>query len=371
MKLDKPKIIVSSYDDLKNPFYGGGGAIAVHEVFKRLTDCFAVTIITGTYPNSKNETLENLVYKRIGSNWFGPKAGQIIFQLLLPFYVITQKFDLWVESFTPPFSTSFLQLFTRKSVVGLVHMLSGQDMWKKYRLPFYLLEKLGLKTYKYFVVMSKFSQIQISKVNSKAKYLIAPNGVNKITKIPDYQKRDKKYILFIGRIEVNQKGLDLLIQALGKTEDLIYMVKIAGGGQKAEIKKLNSLISAYNLGDKIELTGKVGNETKKDLFERALFYVIPSRFETFSISALEALSFGIPLLTFDIEGLRWIPKDCAMKVPPQNINKLTLGIKKLMHDGNLRNKLSQNSLVFTKKYSWEDTSSKYKNFLLQILQKQV
>ena len=125
---DKPKIIISSYDDLKNPYYAGGGAVVVHEVFKRLKESYKVKVITGKYPGSIDEIVDGVVYERIGTNFFGPRLGQLIFQVILPFYALTEKFDLWVESFTPPFSTAFLPLFSKKPVVGLVHMLSAQDM---------------------------------------------------------------------------------------------------------------------------------------------------------------------------------------------------------------------------------------------------
>ena len=42
----KRRIIFSNYDDPKNPFYGGGGARAIHEVAKRLAVRHDVKIIT-------------------------------------------------------------------------------------------------------------------------------------------------------------------------------------------------------------------------------------------------------------------------------------------------------------------------------------
>lgn len=365
----KPKIIVSSYDDLKNPHYGGGGAVAIHEVFKRLTDSFDVTIITAKYLQSRNEVVDNILYKRIGTNIFGPKIGQFIFQLLLPYIITRQKFDLWVENFTPPFSTSCLQFFTKKPVVGLVHMLSGEDMWRKYKLPFYVVEHWGLKVYKYFIVLSQNSKREIINFNKKASFLIAPNGVDIPSQLESYTKRDKKYLIFLGRIEVNQKGLDLLIQAISLIKDkLTIKVKIAGDGHINEIKRLQQLISFYNLQDKIELIGRVSGKTKQDLFKQALLAIIPSRFETFSLSSLEILSFGIPLSVFDIEGLMWIPKDCAIKVPAFNVDKLAQVILTLYQDENLRNKLSKKGFKLAQKYSWENTTLMYKNCFERILQ---
>jgi len=41
------KIIISNYDSVKNPYYGGGGATAIHEIASRLTKKFEVTVLTG------------------------------------------------------------------------------------------------------------------------------------------------------------------------------------------------------------------------------------------------------------------------------------------------------------------------------------
>jgi len=377
--LIKPKIIVSSYDDLDNPYYGGGGAVAVHEVFRRLSKFYDITVLTGKYPNSRNKIFDNISYRRIGTTLFGPKIGQLIFQLLLPLFVRREEFDLWVENFTPPFSTACLQLFTRKPVVGLVHMLAGEDMLRKYKIPFFILEYLGLKTYKYFIVISKVTQYKIVKFNRKSSLLLAPNGVSVPAKIINYKKRDKKYAVFIGRIEINQKGLDLLIKAFDlimnkqnfSADAISLKLKIAGGGNKEEINKLNMLINSYHLQNYVELVGRVSGLTKHNLFQQALFAIVPSRFETFSLSALEIFSYGIPLISFDIEGLKWVPKSCILKIPQIDAKNLATAIFKLYQDTNLRNNLSQKSLQFIKNYSWEDTTLKYKSFLTRILRETV
>jgi len=129
-------IVISNYDDVNNPYYAGGGSVAVHEIAKRLANDNEVVVYTGRYPGSKDLVIEGVNYKRIGLGVGGPKFGQLIYHLILPFRVLVSKYDLWIESFTPPFSTSFLQVFTKRPVIGLVHMLSGDDMRRKYKLPF-------------------------------------------------------------------------------------------------------------------------------------------------------------------------------------------------------------------------------------------
>jgi phosphatidyl-myo-inositol alpha-mannosyltransferase len=367
-KVIKYKIIISSYDDIKNPYYGGGGAIAVHEVFKRLTKNFQVMVITGKYPGSRDEIKDRIFYKRIGLNIFGPKIGQLIFQFLLPLYAKIEKYDIWVESFTPPFSTACLPLFTKKPVVGLVHMLSAEDMFRKYKLPLKSLQNLGLKVYRNFIVLSEMTKTEIKKNNSKARFLKVSNGVNLPVSLPEYRKREKQYILFIGRIEVNQKGLDLLLEAFNLVKDKInYRLKIAGGGLEKEIKKLNQIINYYKLSDRVEYVGKVNGLKKEDFFKKAVFAVIPSRFETFPLTALEIFSYGLPLVTFNIPGLNWIPNGYALKASNFSPQSLSQIIIKLSKDSKLKNELSQRSFSMAKRYCWDEVSVKYGNFITQVL----
>src|SRR4030066_1313315 len=162
------RIIFSNYDDIKNPHYGGGGARSIHEIAKRFAKEFAVRVYTGKYPGCKDEFIDNVYYKRIGTNFSEPRINQLIFTFALWFNVVRNDYDVWFESFTPPFSVSFLQLFTKKPVIGLVHMLSGKDMKRKYKLPFDLIENIGLRVYKRIVVVNQSFKYVIKNINCKA-----------------------------------------------------------------------------------------------------------------------------------------------------------------------------------------------------------
>lgn len=368
MKAAKTKIVISNYDDLANPYYGGGGAVAVHQVAKRLAVNAQVTVLTGKYPGSKTQVVDGVFYKRIGWSGFGPRAGQLAFLAALPFYLKRQDFDLWLESLTPPFSTAFLPLFTDKPVIGLVHMLTGKDMRRKYKLPFDLLEAVGLARYRYFIVVSDQQKEELSRLNDTAKVEVIPNGVELGQNGPKAGVK-KEYILFIGRIEVDQKGLDLLLRAYGRISDKIdQKLIIAGGGTARETNRLQKLISQLGLESRVDLLGKIGGQEKSAAFEKSLFVVVPSRFETFSIVALEAFSYGLPLVSFDINGLGWIPATICRKVTPFDEAALAREILRLIEDGTLREKMGRQSREFVKSYSWDRASQKYQAFFLNVLQ---
>lgn len=363
----KKKVIISNYDDINNPYYAGGGAHAVHRVARLLQKDFSITVITGKYPGSTNQIIDQVTYKRIGTHLLGPKIGQLMYQFLLPYYTLKEQYDVWVESFTPPFSTACLQLFTKKPVIGLVHMLSGEDMERKYKLPFTLIEKFGLRFYKHFITTTDYVAKTIGKTNKTASIDVIPNGVD----IPSLSnKTKKKHLLFIGRIEVNQKGLDLLISAYKTISKLAdYPLVIAGSGENKQINLLQELVKKSGQQNNIKLIGKVSGEQKDKLIKNSFCIIIPSRFETFSISALEALTYGIPLIIFPIHGLDWVPSNACIRAKSLNAKALTLAMKQCLTDKKLQTSLKKNGIAFSKKYSWEAIANKYKRTILASYEK--
>ena len=360
--MTKPRIIISSYDDIKNPFYAGGGAIAVHEVAKRLALKFQVTVICGKYPDSQEQIVDGVSYQHVGINTHNPQLSQIAFSLSLPGQVRTRNFDLWIESFTPPFSTNFLPLFTKKPVIGLIHMLSGEDMWRKYKLPFFLIERLGLNLYPQLISTSDYFSQLISSYNSKAKITVIPNGVD----LPEIKLKGK-YVSYIGRIEVNQKGLDLLLQAYKKFSlKNPIKLQIAGNGTPREEAKLKHLIQKLKLEDKVILRGRLSGPDKHNFLSESLVMAVPSRFETFSISALESIATGVPCVSFDIPGLSWMPENLGFKVPKFDIDIYAQALQVASHK-NLQRHYQTVCKKFAVDFTWDKSSQKYMQLITKTL----
>lgn len=357
-------VVISNYDSLQNPYYGGGGAIAIHEVAKRLKKTHKVTIIFGKYPNSKNHFIDGVSYKHIGPSFLGPKISQIIFLIILPFYAKRLQYDIWIESFTPPISTALLPLFTKKPVVGLAHSLDGVNKAKEYKLPFHHVEKFGLKKYKYFIVLTESVKNKIKQIQPRSTISIIPNGVRiEPGKLPTYDK----HILFIGRIEVNHKGLDLLLKSYKKISHKTTLpLVIAGTGTKSNIRQLKNMIKKLDLQKKVKLVGKVTGKKKDELFRNAVFVALPSRYDNQPLTAMEAMSYGKPLVIYKLEGLKWIPNECALKSPPLNIDDYALSMLKLIKNPLLRKKLSLNTKKFVKGFDWDILAERYSIFIHKI-----
>ena len=164
--------------------------------------------------------------------------------------------------------------------------------------------------------------------------------------------------MFIGRLEFNQKGLDLLVEAYrysGIKEKLV----IAGVGTDGDMGKIRVLIERYKLQKNIKFVGKVEGEKKDMLFRNASAIMVPSRFDTFPTVVLEAMAYGLPMVGFDIAGLQWVSEDCMLKVAPFDSAKFGFTIKRILRDKELRFSMSLAAKKQAAKYTWESALKKY------------
>ena len=61
-----PRVLHVIYDDPANPWVGGGGAIRLREIYRRVKTRVDVTIVTGRFPGSKDEVIDGITYLRRG-----------------------------------------------------------------------------------------------------------------------------------------------------------------------------------------------------------------------------------------------------------------------------------------------------------------
>ncbi len=362
------KIVFSNYDDIKNPFYGGGGAYAIHSVAKRLAGKHDVTVITHAFPGSKNQKIDGVFYRRIGSAGLGARRGQLLFKLILPFYALGLDCDIWVESFIPPFSLGVLPLLTRKKVVGLTHLLPGIAMEKKYHLPFSILERIGLGKYHYFITLTEYLKTKIKNSNHLADIRVIPNGIEK-TPVKTLNNSSGRYVLYLGRIDIHQKGLDTLLKSYSRIKDSNPLkLIIAGSGKKSEILALHKLILEYKLSGIVEYVGFVSGGKKSALLQNCAFTVLPSRFESFGISVLESFHFKKGVVVSDIEELGWIPKKASVRFRTDSEQRLADVLVRLMKDKKYQLLIGREGYkTIDTSFNWDIISARFEDFFDSIL----
>ncbi|SCN23728.1 2-deoxystreptamine N-acetyl-D-glucosaminyltransferase [Clostridium sp. N3C] len=119
-----------------------------------------------------------------------------------------------------------------------------------------------------------------------------------------------KYVGFVGRISTG-KGWDTFIKAINivskENKDLMFV--IVGSGPEEE--KMNSLISNYNIEDRIIRFGLLPQEKLADVYNSIDVFVFPTEREGESLGlvAIEAMACGTPVIASDFAAPRYYIKD--------------------------------------------------------------
>lgn len=162
---------------------------------------------------------------------------------------------------------------------------------------------------------------------------------------------NKKQVLAIGRLDA-QKGFDLLIDSweIVHQNNSDWILNIYGQGEWKEM--LEEKIRSKSLQENIFLKG-ISNNVEEIMLDHSIF-VLSSRYEGFGMVLAEAISCGIPCVSFDCkEGPSEILNvDSGILVQENDIQGLANGIIKLINNEDLRANMGkiakENSLQFSK-----------------------
>lgn len=154
----------------------------------------------------------------------------------------------------------------------------------------------------------------------------------------------QKQIISLGRLSY-QKGYDLLIQAWEKVAADIpdWRLAIYGNGEKHAALQMQ--LSKCQSRDTIELHPAT-NEVNKKLAASS-FYVMSSRFETFPMVLLEAMSNQLPVVSFNCPtgpaSILTHGEDSIL-VEDGNVQQLAESIKTMALDEDMRSQMGQKAL---------------------------
>lgn len=117
---------------------------------------------------------------------------------------------------------------------------------------------------------------------------------------------DEKTVLYVGRLD-KEKKVDLLLEACLKLKDTKFQLVLVGEG--VEEQALKKQVENLGVGDKVKFLGYVEHEHLMHLFRIADIFVMPSDIELQSISTLEAMANGLPVVACNAGALPELVKD--------------------------------------------------------------
>jgi len=152
---------------------------------------------------------------------------------------------------------------------------------------------------------------------------------------------DQRIILYLGRIH-KIKGLDLLAKAFADLSQASNNIKLViVGPDNGYLPSLKKLITDLEISDKVLLTGPLYGQEKLKAYVDADVYVLPSYYEIFSVTVLEACACGTPVIVTDRCGLADVISGQAGLVVPYDKEQLSNTILHMLSDDKMRRDFSE------------------------------
>lgn len=152
------------------------------------------------------------------------------------------------------------------------------------------------------IVLGESWKEVVKKISENSEVSVLRNAVSLPKYIAKWSKNSIN-VLFLG-VLIKRKGIDDLIESIkilsdrGVLDKLNYNFIIGGSGP--EEKNIKHKISEYKIDKYVDMVGWVDGKFKEDLLRNSQIFILPSYNEGLPMGILEAMSFGIPVISTNV-----------------------------------------------------------------------
>ncbi|MBA7630664.1 Mannosylfructose-phosphate synthase [subsurface metagenome] len=264
---------------------------------------------------------------------------------------------------------------------------NSEEMEKKYKFKHRTVEELRIfKIVKAQTVTTKLQQEKIEQLYgfTADNIVVISPGVD-IHNFQPFKPNEKKiktdlpekYIFCLSRIDTN-KGHDLLLNAFDIVRKEIPDIHLVIGGgspepQQTELEILammKRIVHEKNMYKRVHIIGYVPDDKLVVSYQQAKLFALPSIFEPFGMTVLEAMACGIPVIASKFGGIRTVISsgENGLLIDPSNNREFAEAIIKLLKDKNLASILGREGCkTIHKHFSWEVIADKHMSFYKEFM----
>ncbi len=223
----------------------------------------------------------------------------------------------------------------------------------------------------HIVTVSNFSKSEITRYFDidPEKISVIYNGVS-----PDYRPIPKEeseniirqynlpdeFILFLGNLKPHKNIVGLVTsyrEAVAMSPDLPPLVILGNDyNMFRENPGLKEAINDRRIRERLIFTGFLPTEVLPAIYSRALLFLLPSFYEGFGLTVLEAMACGTPVITSNCSSIPEVVEDAAMLINPYNNREIAQGIVRMLTDNDLQNEYVSRGFNQVQKYTWEKSA---------------
>jgi L-malate glycosyltransferase len=157
-----------------------------------------------------------------------------------------------------------------------------------------------------------------------------------------------------------EKGFAYLLRAVALLRDRGVEVDVVLAGDGPSRPALERLTDELGLRERVEFLGEVAHDAVPAVLQQLDIFAMPSTWEGFGVSALEASAIELPVVASNIHGIPDVVLDGETGIlgPPTDLGALADAIARLADDAELRRSMGAAGRAFVEReYRWQDNAA--------------
>jgi glycosyltransferase involved in cell wall biosynthesis len=344
-------ILITEGKGLK-PYYYIHPAITIHQLDIDFESTFSMPILKKLYTYYKKQ---QIFKKRMNECLCQIKPDITISLLRRDINIINKMTDGSIKMGEIHFARQFYREINSNKLPGFVKK-AIKSLWMSQLI-------CHLKKLDSFIVLSNEDAAKWTELNNvHVIYYPVPFTATKRT---DYKQ---KSVIAAGRYTY-QKGFDLLVEAWTHVADRHHdwTLNVYGNGDRSEIERL---VEEKGLRGKVILNGNASNI--EDKYCESSIFVFSSRFEGFGMVLVEAMSCGLPAVSFACPcGPRDIITDGEDGILVENGNTTALGesINRMIEDEEKRREMSNRAIEKAQQFQMDNIARQWKELFEKAIER--
>jgi glycosyltransferase involved in cell wall biosynthesis len=183
----------------------------------------------------------------------------------------------------------------------------------------------------------------------RGRFAILPNGVDPPSSQRSFKPEGKPLnLLFVGRVEDERKGFDILEKALQNAKILPRRLTVVG---RIGEEKRSDLQKKFRAD--IRVMGAIDESALEQEYANADVFVMPSRYEGFGMPYIEAMRYGVPVIGTRVGGIpETVPPGTGLLIPPDDESALVEAINALAGSAQMRADLGEAGRRWSERFHW-------------------
>jgi len=175
-----------------------------------------------------------------------------------------------------------------------------------------------------------------------------------LKKVRNRLKLPGRFLLFVGRLNV-RKNLENLLKALPLIGDQAIPLVVVG---KADWKapNLEALLATDGIGNRVIMTGSIGDEELLAVYALATIFCFPSFAEGFGLPPLEAMASGVPVIVANRTSLPEVCGDAATYAEPEEPGSIAAAVDRLLGDVSFYEEKKASGIKRAAQFTWTNTA---------------